>query len=400
MLEEQEIEENILSVANLRPTAADTPIEDDEDAEKEEPLFVSSIYPYKYLFDKETIDIREDKMSSFEIIRKIENKNLILDPAYQRAFVWPPTKQSRFIESMILGIPLPPIYLNQNKKGNYIVIDGKQRITTISDFMSNEKHKFKLQDLEVLHDLNGKSFDDLKELDKRNGTNLHVRIEDKNHMLYIIKPTVPIEIVYDIFNRINTGGTILTRQEVRNCIYQGKATEVLNELAALDVFKQAIDYGISPNRMKDREAVLRYLAFKILNYMTDYKDSIDDFLAKTMNHLNKINVEEEIKIRADFIRVMKTTYDFFSNRNFRFPTKTNRGRLNISMLESISHFFSNKSDEFLSNNKGKIIENFNTLLSDPDYNDAVRVATADRNRVIRRFRRVEEVLGLGTNETI
>ncbi|MBF0540966.1 MAG: DUF262 domain-containing protein [Nitrospirae bacterium] len=400
MPEEHELDENILSEANQQSTDTDAPIVTDEDAQ--ENLYDesgSSIYPYGYLFDKETIDIREDKISSLEIIRKLEKGNLFLDPAYQRAFVWPIEKQSRFIESMILGIPLPPIYLNQDKKGNYIVVDGKQRITTISDFMSKGEHKFKLQGLEALLDLNGKSFDDLKELDKRNGTDLHVRIEDKNHMLYVIKPTVPIEIVYDIFNRINTGGTILTRQEVRNCIYQGRATEFLNELAELDIFKKAIDYGISPDRMKDREVVLRYLAFKIFDYKIDYKDSIDYFLGKTMKHLNMMEDKEEEKIKADFLRVMEKTYDFFGKNNFRFPTRTTRGRINISMLESIGHFFSNKSNEFLNNNKDKIIENFNTLLSDPNYNDAVRLATADRNRVIRRFKRAEEILGSGINET-
>lgn len=90
------------------------------------------------------------------------------------------------------------------------------------------------------------------------------------------------KVVYDIFERVNTGGTQLNRQEIRNCIFAGKATKLLKKLSEQEYFKQAIDYGFSPKRMKDRELILRYLAFKIFDDNEDYQGDMSDFIEEAM----------------------------------------------------------------------------------------------------------------------
>jgi hypothetical protein len=136
--------------------------------------------------------------------------------------------------------------------------------------------------------LNGSNFSELKEL----SGDYQTRIEDKKNYIYLIKPSVPVKVVYDIFNIINTGGTQLERQEVRNCIFSGKSTKLLKQLSEKESFKKAIDNGVSPKRMKDREVILRYLAFKLFDYEKDYQGDLSDFVEEA---LKKINLMDECK---------------------------------------------------------------------------------------------------------
>ena len=222
----------------------DTPEDQDE----------GTLYPYDPT--KEDIDIREDPQTVFELIRKFNQGKIIIDPDFQRNVVWKHEQKSQFIESIILNYPLPPWYVNQTVEGKYIVVDGLQRTSSLYDFVND---KFELKGLKALTHLNTYRFSDLAALEG----DYQTRIEDKKLTLYIIKPSVSSKVIIDIFNRINTGGTQLNQQEVRNCIFSGKSTKLLKELSEKDYFKDAIDGGISSDRMKDREAVLRYLAFKI-----------------------------------------------------------------------------------------------------------------------------------------
>jgi hypothetical protein len=356
-------------------------LKDDADTLEEELYKNGSLFPYE--MPKE-VDIREDKFSIFEWLRKLEKKQLILNPEFQRHLVWKDVQRSRFIESILLNIPLPPMYVRQDKEGKYIIVDGQQRTTTLQSFV--KEGKFKLSDLQVLKELNGKTFNDL-------APGLQAAIEDKMLLFYIIKLTVPLPMVYDIFNRINTGGTQLNRQEIRNCIFLGKATRLLKKLSEQGYFKLAVDYGISFKRMKDREAVLRYLAFKIFNYERDYKGDMDDFLGEAMKAVNKMNDEEIDALEKDFQRVMKLTYEFFGPGNFRLPTEKSKGRINIAIMESISHFFSIQPDHFLQQHKTKIKENFDKLFLDNDFIESVTRSTGDKRKVITRFELAHKILG-------
>jgi hypothetical protein len=362
----------------------DDVIETSEDTEDEGK---SGLYPYDPT--QADIDIRESPHSIYELMRKYNDGRLIVPKDFQRStLVWTLEQKSKFIESVILNFPLPPFYVSETREGKYNIVDGLQRTTALHQFTSDE---FRLNGLEALQVLNSKNFSDLKKMSGAYQT----KIEDKKIMLYVLRPSVPMAVVYDLFNRINTGGTKLERQEVRNCIFIGKATELLKELSETNYFKQAIDNGISPDRMKDREAVLRYIAFKLFNYKEDYKGDMSAFLEKTMRAINKMTDEEVSNLKTDFKRVMQLTYDFFNSRNFRVPLigKTTRGRINIAVLESVGYFFSKQSDEFLQKNKEKIVANFEYLLSDNIYLNAVQKNTNSKTRVEDRFNIAQAILG-------
>ena len=350
------------------------------------------VKPYPYDPSKNDIDIQEKPMSIYQFMRLYDQERLIIDPEYQRNLVWKEKQKSRFIESILLSFPLPPFYVNQQVDSRYIIIDGLQRTTTLHQFVNGQ---FALTGLEALSAINGQKFKDLP-------SGYQARIEDKNILLFVIKPSVPIEVVYELFDRINTGGTPLNRQEVRNCIFQGKATELLKELSKKPYFRESIDNGVSDTRMKDRELILRYLSFKILDYTTLYQGDLSPFLEEAMKKINAMSEDEINALKVDFERVMRITYDFFGKQNFRIPQWDNkddkvvwrsRGVINSAMLESICYFFSHQTDSFLAENKNRIIYNFWNLFHDPIYMNAISSSTGSKLRVFNRFRLVQEILG-------
>lgn len=356
-------------------------VEDDKDTELMDRYEDGSKYPYDM---PEEVDIKEEPFTVFEWMRKYKQGQLITDPDFQRSpLVWKPEQKAKFIESVILNIPLPPLYVNQNIEGKYNIVDGLQRTTTLAEFILRDN--FELTKLDVLRNLNGCKFSQLS-------ANIQTRIEDRKMLVYVIKPSVPLAMVHDIFYRINTGGTQLTRQEIRHCLYLGEATRLLNELSEQPYFRQAIDSGISPKRMKDREAVLRYLAFTNFDYETMYKD-MDSFLGEALKRINRMTNTQRDTLRVDFARVMKLTYQFFGDRNFRLPTNFTRGTINIALLEAIGRFFSTHSDQFLHQHKNKIKANYETLLKDKAFLDAIQFSTGDKKRVLKRFEQAEKLLG-------
>lgn len=362
-------------------------IENDEDTAEEE-LYnkngKESIYPYDP--SKADIDIREAPQTVYElVVRKWTEKGVLKMPEFQRQFVWKQDQQSLFIESVLLGFPLPPLYINKNKNGEYIVVDGRQRLTTLKRFLHNE---FKLSNLNALPDLNGKNFNDLIEINPEYQT----RIEDTKLLVYLIQPSVPLEMVYDIFNRINTGGTQLTRQEIRNCIYLGNATKLLQELAKSNIFRKAIDNGISSLRAKDQEAVLRVISFIMFNYKDEYKNSMNTFVENAMKKLNTLNKQEIEVIKNKFITSMKTTTKIFGSwSNFRIPTDYTRGRINIAVMESVANYFIDIPPNSITNEITILYKNkYKDLMNDNEYFNAVRFSTGSTSNVITRFNKVKK----------
>jgi len=354
------------------------------DLDLEDKLPEESIYPANY---SKEIDIKEEKFSVYELSRKIDQKKVFMNPDFQRNLVWKKFQKSKFIESIILNVPLPPLYFKKELDGKYIIIDGLQRTSALKAFIDKSNdNNFYLEGLEALPELNGKYFHQLED-------DLRSRIEDKNLLIYILQPSVPMVVVYDIFNRINTGGTQLVRQEIRNCIFIGNATELLKKLSETDLFKTAIDYGISPVRMKDREAILRCLAFKIFNYNVDYNNSMDDYLERAMKKINRMSKREIEELENDFVRIMNLTVDFFGTDNFRLPTEYSRGRINIAVMESVYYFFSKKLDLYLISNKQKIKENYIKLFQNSHYIEAVRYSTGTTANVKSRFNLAQQILG-------
>ena len=361
-------------------------IEKDADTEKEDDVDNGSLYPYDPAYTD--IEIGEDPFSIFEYLRQLDKKRIDIQPDFQRNQIWNDAQKSQFIESIILNFPLPPIYLNQTRDNKYIVIDGLQRTTALNDFY---KGRYPLSGIKALPRYNTQYYKDLPET-------LQSKFENKKLTVFILKPSTPMVVIYDLFNRINTGGTQLNRQEVRNCIFIGNSTRLLKELSANKEFKQAIWWGVRDNRMKDREVVLRYLSFRWFDFENDYKGDMSEFLETAMRAINHMDDLQIAGLKADFIRTMNWTYKIWERENFRIPTEYTRGTINTAILESVGRYISHKSDIFLTKNIDLIYDNYFSLIKDQKFRDAVTTSTSSRAHVFDRFTQAGIILNQGTND--
>ncbi len=342
-----------------------------------------SIYPFSYTTG--AVDISEVKYSVYEYLRRLNKGDIKMNLEFQHNLVWKKEQKSRFIESLLLQLPIPPLYLKRDNAGKLSVIDGLQRTTTLSEFTSND---FSLTGLNALSELNGKSFKELQENESLKG--LAARIEDKQLLFYVLGPSVPMRVVYDIFNRINTGGTKLERQEVRNCVFIGNSTRLLKNISESDRFRNSIENGISPKRMKDREAILRCIAFALTPY-EDYNGSLDEFLEMTMKKLNSMSSVKIENIKERAIATFDRTYEIFGSRNFRIPSGNTRGRINIALMEAVFNCFWNRSDDKISN-KDILVNQYNKMIQDREFLESFRASTISKSGVRTRFEKAHKYL--------
>ncbi|MDR1759422.1 MAG: DUF262 domain-containing protein [Fibrobacter sp.] len=307
---------------------------EDETLEGEE-TYLSKDYPFSQ------IKIDKDQFSLFELKRKFEDKNrqdILIDPDFQRNFVWSYVQKSELIESILMGIPLPVIYLFEQADGKKQVVDGRQRLTSIFSFMNNE---FALTELKILNDESTKKFEKLNPL-------LQAKIEDYQIQAYLIKPPTPERIKFDIFDRVNRSGTQLNHQEMRNALHQGKSTRLIKELAETLEFKEATGNAITDKRMKGRYIIIRFLSFYMLQMgwlkeeKIEYKSDIDDFLSKTMMYINAMTDEYIQELRDTFLKAMKRSYRILGSDGFRFTKRTDEGNrrpINMALFEALTYLF-------------------------------------------------------------
>ena len=343
---------------------------------------VGSVYPAE-------VKISRDVFSVYELKRKYEEKKtLILDPDFQREKVWKLRQKSELIESILMGIPLPVMYFAEDRYGNLQVIDGRQRLETFFDFMNE---KFSLSQTPIL-DNKGKKF---SELEPREQT----RLEDYQIIVYIIKPQTPDRIKFDIFDRVNRGGTPLNKQEMRNALYQGKSTVLLKELSEQIEFKKATDYSINTKRMKDRYLILRFLAFylyfqdKFIDIITNekivYKSDIDFFLGRCMEFINKSDDSLIKELKEVFKRAMKNSYEFFGKDAFRIPSQHRKRPVNMALFESLGYLM---SFDAIENKKDFLKIEIKELFEDKEFIDSLENRIDSSKSVEVRFGKVVDIL--------
>ena len=218
-------------------------------------------------FDPTTIKIDTKNITVDLIIRRIERKEIDLNPDFQRnSGIWDRTRQSRLIESLLLRIPIPVFYMAADSRDNWQVVDGLQRLDTLKSFVLDRQ--LKLQRLEYLK-FDECSYDDLTRPMQR-------RIEETQLYCHIIQPGTPPEVMFNVFNRINTGGKPLLPQEIRHALNPGMARDFINALAKEPAFLDATNKSVSPKRMADRECALRFVAF-YRSLLSEYKGDLDGF---------------------------------------------------------------------------------------------------------------------------
>jgi len=337
VMEEQEsnnsVKENLLELENETGLNVDTI----EDCMSEN---ISNVYPDAHV----KVEKAQFSVSHVKTLHTNRQK-LIINPDFQRNDVWKMSQKCDLVESILMGIPIPIIYLFEDKRGNWIVVDGKQRITALLEFIDG---KFSLQHLKILSQFNGKKFSDLD-------LKMQGIFEDYQLFFYIIQPPTPERVKYDIFDRVNRKGTQLNSQEMRNALYYGKSTKLLEELSKSTAFINATDNGISAVRMRDKYVILRSLSFylwrKCYNDITmmnegrsiDYKSDIDDFLAKMMVFINENATDDLInKCHDVFLLSMSQCYEIMGKDAFRFSQSSDGGKkrpVNMVLFEVLMFLF-------------------------------------------------------------
>ena len=188
----------------------------------------------------ETVSIAKNDRSLSEFYRWYEEGSLILNTEWQRQYVWDKRRASRLIESFLINLPVPVIYLAQNIEGNYEVIDGLQRLTSVFDFFAN---KYELRGLEIKKDLNGYGFQELSNILQR-------KLKNSTLRTFELSRETPKDLMFLIFERLNTGGISLNEMEIRNCLYRGKMNDLIKELAQFKEFKLCVNQKNIHRRMK------------------------------------------------------------------------------------------------------------------------------------------------------
>lgn len=341
-------------------------------------------------FDPSKIDIKMDKITIASIIRRIENDELEFDSSFQRkAGLWNKKQKSQLIESIFLKIPLPAFYFDASDDDRWQIIDGLQRIGTIKEYVVDQS--FALTGMEFLKDLNGCKFNQLPRALQR-------RIEETNLNAYLVNPSTPKNVKFNIFKRINTGGLILEPQEIRNALYQGQASMFLLKMSQSAEFRKATDYSIKPDRMLDREFCLRFVCFTQLDIEKEYT-VLDEFLNKGMEYLSVVDAQTLNQVYFEFEYVMKVSNELFGKFAFRrLNTEERRGPVNKSLFESWSLIILGLDDNdinSLKNQKDILRKNFTTLCDDYDFQNTIRASdkTSVKSRISKIQKMVNELLG-------
>ncbi|MDH5517790.1 MAG: DUF262 domain-containing protein [Gammaproteobacteria bacterium] len=328
----------------------------------------------------DTVLIRNENRTVHDVLRRIEKGTFIMDPDFQRDFIWEEDKQSKLIESVLMRIPLPVFYLAENPKGQMIVVDGLQRLSTFQRFVNNELR------LKLAHqpELNEKRFSDLS-------PKLQNRLEDCNLILYVIDAKVPAQALLDIFERVNSG-LALTRQQMRNCLFTGQATRFLKEEANTSLFKNATGTSLNPKTMRDRELINRFCAFQILG-VDKYKGDMDDYLAMTLESMNKMGYEELEKLSANFRTSLKNNMTLFGKHAFRKHVRGQDARsvINASLWDVMSTGLSHYPEHVIEAHVADILPALYQLFGNYGFSESITLGTNQVNRVKYRFLKTNEI---------
>lgn len=284
-----------------------------------------------------------------QVIDFVTSKRWInLRPEYQRRLVWDTKKKSLFIESLLMNIPVPPVFLYETDLNRYEVMDGQQRLSTIVEFYEN---RLKLKGLEIWSALNGLTY---AACPPRIKSGLDRRRISAN-VLLAENATSPQEVNFIrriVFERLNTGGQQLNAQELRNSLYSGTFNDLIVELAGNPLFNKIWDipeykenYRPKDNyisqelaenklfkRMADCEIVLRFFAFRRTSHI---KGSVKAMLDRTMEDCRDASLPQIASMKDAFIKALETSYSIFGDRTFRIQDSRKKWRLSQPLFDAV-----------------------------------------------------------------
>lgn len=292
---------------------------------------------------------------------------------FQREYVWTKPQADRFIESLLLGLPVPGIFLVKEANGKHLVLDGQQRLRTLQSFYGGlfQSKEYTLEN--VQDKWKGKTYKTLHADDRR-------RLDDSIIHATIVRQDEPTEdqsSIYLIFERLNSGGTFLQPQEIRVALYHGKFASLLSKIN-LNPDWRAL-YGTKSARLKDLELILRFFAFHYDS--AAYRRPMKDFLNRYMALNQDLAKQSEATLRSLFDSTVSTIHEHIGNRAFRLKTAVNAAVLDAVMVGVAARL----SVGAISQPAG-LAAAYAALLQDKDFLAATGRATADEENVKTRLR--------------
>lgn len=313
-------------------------------------------------------------------LEKSNSKQLVI-PSFQRSYVWDQVKASKLIESFLLGLPVPGVFLYKERDTNKLqVIDGQQRILSAVRYFKNDfdDKSFRLKN--VHPKWNGKKYDDLDEADR-------FQLDDAVLRATVVQQLDPDDdsSVFHIFERLNTGGINLNPMEIRKCVYIGSQFSLLEELNSLQEWRKLIGQPKQDKRFRDMELVLRVVALS--QSWESYKKPMKGFLNRYLSDIKKMkdgSKEEVIETtRARISSVFQYTLDNLGEKPFHLF-----GRLNYAAMDSTLV----AADKALSNSVTDFKERYATLIGDKEYIEWVTKDTSDEKILTSRIRKALSIL--------
>lgn len=315
---------------------------------------------------------------------RYKDGELSLQPDFQRQFVWDPTRSSRLIESVLLGVPLPIIYLAEEPNGNESVIDGQQRLTSFFEFLDGT---LKLSGLRVREALNGMKFSELP----REAQSIIKRTPLR---AITIKRESDKDLKFEIFERLNSGSVALNDQELRNCIFRGPYIKLLKELSEDADFRRLLNFSGPDKRMRDVEMTLRFAAFYHATYL-HYSPPMKSFMNSDMEKHQYISPAEQERVRQAFKKSCQLTFSLLGEHAFKRFYRGNgddaNGRwepkkINSSLYDVLMFGFTAYEQRQIYPRLDAIREALIDLMANNDvFISAIELSTSSRQAVETRF---------------
>lgn len=326
-------------------------------------------------------------MSFGEIMSMYERAEIIIDPEFQRLFRWDGYQKTRFIESILIGIPIPPIFIAEDEEGRWELVDGLQRISTVFSFFGilktiPEKNDWVMGKGDLVQDLENLACKDLPLKYQLNIKRASCRVE-------IIKWNSKFDMRYELFNRLNTGGSELTDQEIRNAIFRGVSKEFntfLRRMAENETFIELVQ----PTRRQLEQLYMDELVLRFCS-LIDLEEELSENISHHMTSYMKFAVRHPEKIpqlEKQFEGVLKILKpigkDVFRGRNYVFST---------SLFDCIMVGLSNNIEFYSKERTDLLLEKIDKLKENEAFKKASGSASASKSRILKRIEVANEIFG-------
>jgi hypothetical protein len=333
----------------------------------------------KFAQAQDRLVLQASDLSLQTVASMVQSGSMDLQPQYQRRARWTPEKKSALIESFLLNVPVPPVYLSEEDYGTYAIIDGKQRISAVSQFMSNS---LRLRSLDTFTEIEGLTFIELPD-ELRNALTVRPYIR----AVTLLKQSDP-QLKYEVFSRLNTGGIALNAQEIRNVAYRGSLNDAIVSAAESDSFlRQQLkikgETSSAYREMADAEYVLRFLtlADRWEEFTGDLKESMNEF----MDSYRSLDGDELHSLITTFDRASRSCELLWGRDAYHRPAPSGwRDQALAGMFDSemiAVNLLSDSQISTLSDMRDSVLSATRSLFEDAEFDSSVRSGTNTPSRL-------------------